>query len=49
MFARKAGIYQSEVSLSAALLGRLLALSTNIIQGLKGLPGTHTQAYEEQW
>ncbi len=47
MVARKVGIYPSEVSLGAALLGRLLHLTTNIMQGLKCLPGTHTLAYEE--
>ncbi len=40
MFARKDGGYPS-----VPLLGRLLALSTNIRLGWKGLLGTNTLAY----
>jgi hypothetical protein len=49
MSGRKARAYRSKVPyLSGAPLdGRLIALSKNIILGLKVLPGTNTLAYYE--
>jgi hypothetical protein len=44
MIVGKAGTYLVEPS-DGPLLGRLLALPTNIIFGSKGLSGTNTLAY----
>jgi hypothetical protein len=45
LFVSKARAYLSGATLR--LLGKPLALSTNIRQGWKGLPGTNTHAYYE--
>jgi hypothetical protein len=45
MFAGKVGAYPSE---GAPLLGRILALPTNIRLGWKGLPGTNALAYSKK-
>jgi hypothetical protein len=44
MFASKATAYHSEHLSGTPLLGRLLALSENIILGRKGLPKRNTLA-----
>jgi hypothetical protein len=45
MFAGKAGTYPSDHLSGAPLLGRLLALPTNIRLGWKGLPVENALAY----
>ncbi len=44
MFPGKADPYSSEYLSGAPLLGKLLALPTNIRLGWKGLPGTKTSS-----
>jgi hypothetical protein len=48
MFACKAGTYLSEAPFRCPTLGRLLALTANIRQGWKELPGTNALADYEK-
>jgi hypothetical protein len=48
MFIRKARAYLSDTPFWSPLMGRLLALPTNIRLGWKGLLRTNTQAYYER-
>jgi hypothetical protein len=47
MFATKAGAYLIKPISVAPLMGRLMAVATNIRLGWKGLPGTNTLACNE--